>query len=459
MDRMLFYSTNDKSRLASVDVKEALLLGQAPDRGLYLPERFPTIPKEELLSYASMTYAEVAFHVLSRYTAGALQHETLLKLCKDAYTFEIPLEPVNETAQTFILRLDRGPTASFKDFAARIMARLMGHFISESGKNLTILVATSGDTGAAVASAFSGIAGIQVIVLFPVQEVSRRQRLQMTTLAGNVTCLAIEGKFDDCQAMVKQAFADPDLCKQINLSSANSINIGRLLPQSVYFFYAASRINKELRQPMLFSVPSGNFGDMMGGMIAWKMGLPVKKMIVPVNENDAFPAYLSTGNYQKVEPSRNCISNAMNVGHPSNLARLVQLYGGHMDETGCILQPADLDTLRRDIYSISVSDQETRQTVVEAWKKKKLLLEPHGAVAWKGYESWITECPEDADLPAVVLETAHPAKFHEEMKKLLGFEPQVPSALAQLNPSKETYSQMLADFSCLKEFLLSKASG
>lgn len=335
----------------------------------------------------------------------------------------------------------------------------MGHFISESGKNLTILVATSGDTGAAVASAFSGIAGIQVIVLFPVQEVSRRQRLQMTTLAGNVTCLAIEGKFDDCQAMVKQAFADPDLCKQINLSSANSINIGRLLPQSVYFFYAASRINKELRQPMLFSVPSGNFGDMMGGMIAWKMGLPVKKMIVPVNENDAFPAYLSTGNYQKVEPSRNCISNAMNVGHPSNLARLVQLYGGHMDETGCILQPADLDTLRRDIYSISVSDQETRQTVVEAWKKKKLLLEPHGAVAWKGYESWITECPEDADLPAVVLETAHPAKFHEEMKKLLGFEPQVPSALAQLNPSKETYSQMLADFSCLKEFLLSKASG
>jgi len=458
MDRMLFYSTNDAGHSSCVGIKEALLLGQAPDRGLYLPERFPIVQKEELTGYSEMTYAEIAFHILSRYTAGVLDDDVLFELCKDAYPFEVPLEPVQGTENAHILRLDQGPTASFKDFAARMMARLISRFIRDSGKELTILTATSGDTGAAVASAFSGIPGIQVVVLFPIHEVSRRQRLQMTTLGGNVTCLAVDGKFDDCQAMVKHAFADSELRNRLNISSANSINIGRLLPQSVYYFYAASRINKNLKKPLLFSVPSGNFGDMMGGMIAWKMGLPIKKMLVPVNENDAFPTYLATGDYQKIEPSRNCVSNAMNVGHPSNLARLVQLYGGHMDETGKILKPADLGMLRRDISSISVSDEETRQTIIDAWKNKKLLLEPHGAVAWKGYGSWINNHPGDATIPAAILETAHPAKFHEEMEKLLGFEPELPPALALLDHSSETYSQMQADYDTFKEFLLKRIS-
>jgi threonine synthase len=308
---MLFYSTNDAERSSCVSIKEALLLGQAPDRGLYLPERFPAIQKEELTGYSEMSYAEIAFRILSRYTAGVLNDDVLFELCKDAYSFEVPLEPVPGSGKAHILRLDQGPTASFKDFAARMMARLISRFIRESGKELTILTATSGDTGAAVASAFSGVPGIKVVVLFPIREVSRRQRLQMTTLGGNVTCLAIDGKFDDCQAMVKRAFADSELRNRLNISSANSINIGRLLPQSVYYFYAASRINKTLKEPLLFSVPSGNFGDMMGGMIAWKMGLPIKKMLVPVNENDAFPTYLTTGDYQKIEPSRNCVSNAI----------------------------------------------------------------------------------------------------------------------------------------------------
>lgn len=455
---MLFYSTNDAERSSCVGIKEALLLGQAPDRGLYLPEKFPAIQKEELTGYSEMTYAEIAFHILSRYTAGVLDDDVLFELCKDAYPFEVPLEPVHGSGNAHILRLDQGPTASFKDFAARMMARLISRFIRESGKELTILTATSGDTGAAVASAFSGIPGIQVVVLFPIHEVSRRQRLQMTTLGGNVTCLAIDGKFDDCQAMVKRAFADSELRNRLNISSANSINIGRLLPQSVYYFYAASRINKTLKDPLLFSIPSGNFGDMMGGMIAWKMGLPIKKILVPVNENDAFPTYLTTGDYQKIEPSRNCVSNAMNVGHPSNLARLVQLYGGHMDETGHIRKPVDLNALRRDIFSISVSDEETRQTIIDAWKNKKLLLEPHGAVAWKGYESWINNHPEDAAIPAAILETAHPAKFHEEMEKLLGFEPELPPALALLDHSSETYSQMQVNYNTFKEFLLNQAS-
>jgi threonine synthase len=455
---MLFYSTNDAERSSCVGIKVALLLGQAPDRGLYLPEKFPAIQKEELTGYSEMTYAEIAFHILSRYTAGVLDDDVLFELCKDAYPFEVPLEPVHGSGNAHILRLDQGPTASFKDFAARMMARLISRFIRESGKELTILTATSGDTGAAVASAFSGIPGIQVVVLFPIHEVSRRQRLQMTTLGGNVTCLAIDGKFDDCQAMVKRAFADSELRNRLNISSANSINIGRLLPQSVYYFYAASRINKTLKDPLLFSIPSGNFGDMMGGMIAWKMGLPIKKILVPVNENDAFPTYLTTGDYQKIEPSRNCVSNAMNVGHPSNLARLVQLYGGHMDETGHIRKPVDLNALRRDIFSISVSDEETRQTIIDAWKNKKLLLEPHGAVAWKGYESWINNHPEDAAIPAAILETAHPAKFHEEMEKLLGFEPELPPALALLDHSSETYSQLQVNYNTFKEFLLNQAS-
>ncbi|MCK9314931.1 MAG: threonine synthase [Verrucomicrobia bacterium] len=455
---MLFYSTNDAERSSCVSIREALLLGLAPDRGLYLPERFPTVLREELTGYSEMSYAEIAFRILSRYTAGVLDDDVLFELCKDAYSFEVPLEPVQGSGKAHILRLDQGPTASFKDFAARMMARLISHFIRESGKELTILTATSGDTGAAVASAFSGVLGIKVVVLFPIHEVSRRQRLQMTTLGGNVTCLAIDGKFDDCQAMVKRAFADSELRNRLNISSANSINIGRLLPQSVYYFYAASRISKTLKEPLLFSIPSGNFGDMMGAMIAWKMGLPIKKILVPVNGNDAFPTYLATGNYRKIEPSRNCVSNAMNVGHPSNLARLVQLYGGHMDETGHIRKLLDLNALRRDIFSISVSDKETRQTIIDVWNNKKILLEPHGAVAWKGYESWINNHPEDATLPAAILETAHPAKFHEEMERLLGFEPELPPSLALLDHSSENYTQMQVNYDTFKEFLLTRAS-
>ena len=289
------------------------------------------------------------------------------------------------------MRLDQGPTASFKDFAARMMARLMGRFLHEDGQQLTILTATSGDTGAAVAHAFHKVPGVRVIVLFPFAEVSMSQRKLMTTLRGNVRTVAIDGKFDDCQAMVKRAFADPAL-KHIPLSSANSINIGRLLPQSVYYFYAASRIAKP-GEPMVFSVPSGNFGDMMGAVVAKQMGLPIKKLIVPVNENDEFPRFLASGRYEKVVPSRNSVSNAMNVGHPSNLARLVAVYGGRMDETGKIHQQPDLAAMRRDFFSSSVSDERTRATIKEVWTKYKLLLEPHGAVAWRGFQDWLETEP------------------------------------------------------------------
>src|SRR5665213_1597061 len=388
----------------------------------------------------------------------------LSAMCRKAYNFPVPLEKVYD--RVVVMRLDQGPTASFKDFAAQMMAQLMGKFLHEDGKQLTILTATSGDTGAAVAHAFHNVPGIRVIVLFPIDEVSLSQRKLMTTLSENVRTVAIDGKFDDCQAMVKQAFADPAL-KHIPLSSANSINIGRLLPQSVYYFYAASRLAKP-GEPIVFSVPSGNFGDMMGAVVARQMGLPVKKIIASVNDNDAFPKFLASGHYEKISPSRNSVSNAMNVGHPSNLARLVAIYGGRMDETGKIHQQPDLAAMRRDLFSSSISDQRTRETIREVWNKYGLLLEAHGAVAWRGFEDWLeSEMVGRASSragssvasphhPTVILETANPAKFPEEIEKTIGFAPDVPPAMTAAIKLPEDFDHMGADYGKFREYLIAK---
>ena len=447
MGALLFSSTNGQS--PAVCLREALLRGQAPDRGLYFPQSFPQLTLDEIAAFAKLPYHEIAFRVLSKYTEGVIPSDVLAAICRDAYNFEIPLEKVYD--RVVVMRLDQGPTASFKDFAARMMARLLGRFLLEDGKQLTILTATSGDTGAAVAHAFHNIPGIRVIVLFPIDEISMSQRKLMTTLTGNVRTLAIAGKFDDCQAMVKQAFADPAL-KHIPLSSANSINIGRLLPQSVYYFYAASRLAK-LGEPIVFSVPSGNFGDMMGAMVAKQMGLPVKKIIASVNANDAFPKFLTSGVYQKICPSRNSVSNAMNVGHPSNLARLVALYGGRMDETGKIHRQPDLAVMRHDLFSSSVSDDRTRETIREVWNKYQLLLEAHGAVAWRGFLDWQEHEPLNG-LPAVILETANPAKFPEEIEKTIGFAPDVPPAMTAAIKLPEDFDHMGADYGKFREYLI-----
>ncbi len=440
-----FYSTNGKAPL--VDLRQAILQGQAPDRGLYLPQTFPRLTTAEIVG---KPYPEIAFAVLRRFTAGILDDDTLRVLCADAYNFDVPLEKV--VGHIHVMRLDRGPTASFKDFAARMMARLIGQFLRETGQHLVILTATSGDTGSAVASAFHGVEGVRVLVLFPLAEVSDRQRKQMTTLRDNIRTIAIDGKFDDCQALVKRAFADPLLSK-LPLSSANSINIGRLLPQAVYYFHAAARIG----EPLVISVPSGNFGDMMGAVIAREMGLRVKRLVVPVNGNDEFPRFLATGRYEKIEPSRNCLSNAMNVGHPSNLARLVALYGGQMDETGRIHRAPDMERMRRDLFSTSVSDEQTRATIQQAWTEHKLLLEPHGAVGWRGFLDYCDTEPL-GDSPAVVLETAHPAKFPDEIERLLGFTPETPPALAALDKLPEDFDRMSVDYGQFQKYLLSRYS-
>ena len=451
MPALLFHSTNQQS--PPVNLRDALLIGQAPDRGLYFPEEFPRFNLDEIAAFAQLPYHEIAFRVLSQFTEGVVEPSALADICRQIYNFPIPLETVYD--RVHVMRLDQGPTASFKDFAAQMMAKLMGRFLSEGGRQLTILTATSGDTGSAVAHAFHNVPGICVIVLFPFAEVSMSQRKLMTTLKGNVRTVAIDGKFDDCQAMVKSAFADPAL-KHILLSSANSINIGRLLPQSVYYFYAASRLARP-GEPIVFSVPSGNFGDMMGAVVGKQMGLPIKKLVAPVNDNDAFPRLLASGRYEKIFPSRNSVSNAMNVGHPSNLVRLVAVYGGRMDEIGKIHQMPDLTAMRRDLFSSSVSDDRTRATIKEVWDKYRLLLEPHGAVAWRGFQDWL-EMESLNGLPAVILETANPAKFPEEIERMMGWSPDIPPAMEATNKLPEDFDRMGADYEAFRRYLLLKHS-
>jgi threonine synthase len=417
-----------------------------------MPETFPSWGPDVWKALPSMSYAEIAALTIREFAGDSLSDEVLKELCEDAYNFPVPLEPVEGQRQ--ILRLDQGPTASFKDFAARAMARLMSQFLQEDQRRLLILTATSGDTGSAIAHAFHKVEGIEVIVLFPRDEVSLRQRKQMTTLGDNITTFAIDGKFDDCQAFVKRAFADDSLAT-LPLSSANSINIGRLVPQIVYYLYAYSRF-VEPGQEIVVSVPSGNFGNMMGLMLARKLGLPLKRCVVAVNANDEFPTFLHSGEYEKIEPSRNCLSNAMNVGHPSNLARLVHLFGGQMDETGKLHEMPDLEAMRSLLFSTSVSDETTQQTIREVYDRTDVLLEPHGAVAWAGFQAFAEAYPEEAALPTLVVETAHPAKVPTPIEEVLSITPTVPPSLAAVETKEETYEELPGEYEDFRQRLLER---
>jgi threonine synthase len=396
------------------------------------------------------SYAEIAFAVAHKFLDGEVPDDALQEIVQDAYDFPLPLEPVYDCK--YVMRLDQGPTASFKDFAARMMGRLMQYFLQQENRNLLILTATSGDTGSAVANAFYGLDHIKVVVLYPETEVSDRQRKQMTTLGRNIQIVALDGKFDDCQALVKRAFADSEL-GHLPLSSANSINIGRLMPQTIYYVYAFAQLCGTPDQQIIFSVPSGNFGNLMGGLIAKAMGLPVKKFVVAVNENDEFPKFVETGKYEKIVPSKNCISNAMNVGHPSNLARLVALYGGQIDEQGMIGQMPALDRIRQDMYPISINDDETRKTMKQAYQQHTLLLEPHGSVAWAGLQHYLEDHPEPTEQVCVAFETAHPAKFPNEIRDLLNIDPELPPSLQGLDSKDESFITMPHDYAAFKQFL------
>ncbi|HAH31995.1 MAG TPA: threonine synthase [Elusimicrobia bacterium] len=441
-----FYSTN--YRAPKTDFFTAVLTGQAPDRGLYMPERIPLIDKADFQKFAGAPYFETARFVLRLFLNGISDAELLAK-CKKAYSFVPRLEKAS--GKKHLLWLDTGPTASFKDFAAQMMSPLMGHKLTPDEK-LFILTATSGDTGSAIANAFHNIPNIEIIILFPVNEVTPNQRKQMTTLGGNVKTIAVNGKFDHCQAMVKEAFSDERL-GNMRLSSANSINIARLIPQSVYFIWAYAQLAKSMDEEVIFSIPSGNFGDMMGAILAWKMGLPIKKLIVATNANDEFPAFMKTGKYGKIEPSRMCISNAMNVGHPSNLTRLIDVFGGRMDETGNLLKTPDMEKMRGLIHAVSVSDENTRKCIADTYKKESIVLEPHGAVAWYALEEFLKEHKEENETLCISLETANPAKFPEEINKILGISPEVPESLSKLDKLKEDYVKMEAHYGDFYKYL------
>jgi threonine synthase len=455
MAGIAYYSTNQNSE--KISFQEALIKGQAPDKGLYMPDHIPTFTKSEIEAMKGKQYFEIAYAVIGKFLQNEIPADDLYSIVKDAYNFDVPLE--NVYARNYIMRLDQGPTASFKDFAARMMGRLMQYYLKKENRNMLILTATSGDTGSAIANAFYGLDNIKVLILFPENEVTDRQRKQMTTLHKNISVLALDGKFDDCQALVKQAFADKDL-DNLGLSSANSINIGRLIPQSVYYFWAFAQLSKNFDDKIVFSVPSGNFGDLMGGIIAHEMGLPVSKFVIATNDNNEVPVYLNEGHYKTIAPSKNCISSAMNVGHPSNMARIVSLYGGQMDEKGVISKSPDLNRLKTDMYGVSINDAQTRETIKKVYERHNVLLEPHGAVGFAGLQQYFQNNLQvnNTEQLAVTLETAHPAKFPAEIQNILGFDPELPKSLTNLDHKEEQMVKINSTYDAFKKYLVSNFS-
>ncbi len=424
---MKYYSTEKRSDLVSF--KEALLQGLAPDRGLYMPEGFPTLPDS---FWENATFKDIAFEAAKLLVDGEIPDADLKSLTDDAFDFDVPVKKVNDNI--YVLELYHGPTAAFKDFGARFMARAMSYFLGD--KKLTILVATSGDTGSAVAKGFYGLPNIDVVILYPSGKVSPLQEKQLTTLGKNITALEINGTFDECQALVKEAFMDDEVKGWLDLSSANSINMGRLYPQSFYYLWAYQQI-KATGTP-IFCTPSGNFGNITGGLIAKKMGMPVNKFIAATNINDTVPEYFETGVYRP-RPSVMTYSNAMDVGNPSNFARMLAIYGGK-------------DAMLEDMAGYRVTDEEVAQTMKDVYSKYNYLLDPHGAVAYKAVQNYIEETG-DTKTPFIFLETAHPAKFGEVINEIMEVTPEIPETLQEYLSKEKVSIKMNPSYDEFKAYL------
>ena len=442
MARNTYYSTNNKSE--QVNFETALLTGQPKDYGLYMIAKsdVPKLQIEQIKDMSQQTYAQIAFQVLNPYLASEIPPVKLEALLNDAYRDEkIPTNVQNVTGRTNIMWLTQGPTYSFKDYAARFFGRTLNYFLGERNAKRTVVVATSGDTGGAVADALYGLDNVNNIVFFPKGSISPGQRRQMTTLGKNIYAFEVKGDFDVCQALAKNILGDKEFAKEVfgdykRITSANSISVGRLLPQSVYPFFAYSRV-AEGGEPMIASIPSGNFGDMMGTILAKEMGLPIEKIICGVNENTEFPDFLETSKYV-VSPSRKSPSSAMIVSHPSNLARLIDFYGGHMfderdPQTHKVTQPGvidimpKIDAMRNDIFSVGVNNPQHYQTMKEVFDAHGVVLDPHGAVGWRALELF-TDGNHQNQL-AVIYETADPGKFPDDIEKAIGIIPELPSGM------------------------------
>jgi threonine synthase len=395
-----------------VSFREALVRGLAPDGGLYLPTAWPAVTLAELRAWRTAPFPDLAVRLAQRLLAGEFADDVIEHLVRDAFDFPVPAIEVEPNR--FVLELFHGPTLAFKDFGARFLARFFSHLLGEQGQHATMLVATSGDTGSAVAQGFHAVPRVQVVVLYPKGKVSQFQESQMATLGGNVTAVRVAGTFDDCQRLVKTAFLDGDLAR-LRLSSANSINIGRLLPQSFYYVAGYLSLVRHVGDEVVFSVPTGNLGNLTAGVIARRIGLPVSRFVAATNINRVLPDYLETGIY-RARPSIATLSNAMDVGDPSNFARLLELHGGSLDD------------LRRNLYSISITEDETRATIRNVYERARYVLDPHSAVGWAAADRFAASS--GARGPIVTLATAHPAKFDWAIREQLGFAPPLPDAYA-----------------------------
>jgi threonine synthase len=431
---MRLYSTN--RTVAEVSLKEAVFKGLPEDNGLFMPLSIPRLPESFFDKIDTLSFQEIAYEVCKALIGEDVPDEELQKIVNDVLTFEAPVIKVEDNIH--VLELFHGPSFAFKDFGARFMARLMSYFLQKENKEINILVATSGDTGSAVAQGFLGMKGIKVTILYPSGKVSDIQEKQLTTLGQNITALEVDGTFDDCQRMVKEAFLDTELNKKLNLSSANSINISRLIPQSFYYFYAYAQLKKQGKLPVVFCTPSGNFGNLCGGLIAKRMGLPVEKFVASTNVNDIVPSYINTGIFAP-RPSTQTISNAMDVGNPSNFARLMALYDN------------SLEKVKAEISGKKYTDEETSKAIKDVFEKTGYVLDPHGAVAYLGLKEYMKESGTKAS--GVFLATAHPAKFIEVVEQVINRKVESPQKLQEVVQKQKQSIRISPSLSALKEVI------
>lgn len=433
---MQYYSTNGKAPLATLE--EAVVRGLAPDKGLYMPQEIRPLPQEFYDNIENMSFQEMSYQVAHNFFGDDVDAESLREIVFDTLAFETPIVKVEDNI--YSLELFHGPTLAFKDVGARFMARLLRYFIKREGKKqVNVLVATSGDTGSAVANGFLGVDGIHVYVLYPKGKVSKIQESQFTTLGKNITAIEVDGVFDDCQALVKSAFMDEELQGHMNLTSANSINVARFLPQAFYYFNAYAQAKKLGKADNLtICVPSGNFGNITAGLFAQRMGLPIKHFIAANNANDIFYNYLLSGIYSP-KASIQTIANAMDVGDPSNFARILDLYKSSHAE------------ICNHISGATYSDDEIAATMKKCYEQTGYVLDPHGACGYQALKDNLKEGE-----TGVFLETAHPAKFKEKVDAILSTDIEIPTRLADFMKGKKQSLEMAADFSAFKQFLLNE---
>ena len=421
-------------------LEEAVFRSLPSDNGLYMPESIPKIPAKFLDTIENKSFKEIAVEITNTLLGDDIPREDIEKLIETAYDFDAPVLKI--TPNDYVLELFHGPSMAFKDFGARFMAALMSYFLVKSQKKIQILVATSGDTGGAVAQGFFKVPGISVTILYPSGKVSEIQEKQLTTLGNNVTALEIDGTFDDCQKLVKEAFLDSELTEKFNLASANSINIARLIPQSFYFFAAYARL-KKLGKPLVFSVPSGNFGNLSAGLLAYRMGLPVERFIASTNLNNSVPRYLEEGTFEP-HPSIETISNAMDVGNPSNFVRMTRFFGD------------DWKLVKEKIAGYFFNDEQTQESMREVFRNTDYVLCPHTAIAYRGLEEYRKNS--EGDFTGVFLSTAHPAKFIDLVEETLEKQIEIPERLKLLLSIEKTSIKMKPSYLEFKSFLLSKLS-